>query len=448
MFIRIFLLFPFIVSSYALAASIEVSKEKSLIDEEIQVRVTKLYPNETLHIYAQTVDSSGMQWQSFSLFQANEQGEIDLSSQAPLKGSYLGIDPMGFLWSMRPSEPKKGSSFRMKKEGFSIQLTAYRKKEKIASKAIVRLPKAPEIKKISVRKNGLRGTLFLPSSKSPLPVIITLSGSNGGLGEGRAQLLASYGFAVLALGFFAVDGLPPHLENIPLEYFKTAFTWVRESSLVDGSRIGLYGISRGGELALILGSWFPHSVQAIVAVVPSSVIHGNWHTPPKNAWMYQGKPLPSAPILPIDFSQGKGKTPHRPLNTLQNFIHGLKDKDSEKAAIPVEKINAPLLLVSGGDDQMWPSTLYIYRIEQRLKQHESPIFYRHLHYPKAGHGISIPNLPPLGPVYYHPIEKHWFSVGGTPVEDQHASQDSWKKLIAFFQATLMHKKETNLNKNV
>lgn len=60
----------------------------------------------------------------------------------------------------------------------------------------------------------------------------------------------------------------------------------------------------------------------------------------------------------------------------------------------------------------------------------------HLHYPKAGHGINIPNLPQPGPVNYHPVGKLWFSMGGTSAEDQYASQDSWKKLIVFFQESL------------
>jgi len=34
------------------------------------------------------------------------------------------------------------------------------------------------------------------------------------------------------------------------------------------------------------------------------------------------------------------------------------------------------------------------------------------------------------------IIKLWFSMGGTIAEDQYASQDSWKKLIAFFHTSL------------
>ena len=43
-------------------------------------------------------------------------------------------------------------------------------------------------------------------------------GTAGGLNEYRAALLASRGFACLALPFFAYDDLPSHL-NLDLGYF-------------------------------------------------------------------------------------------------------------------------------------------------------------------------------------------------------------------------------------
>ncbi|MFX9069660.1 hypothetical protein ABTN30_20420, partial [Acinetobacter baumannii] len=83
---------------------------------------------------------------------------------------------------------------------------------------ITRYLKAPDVTRIEIKEeNGLVGTLFLPQSKNRLPLIITLSGSNGGFSENRAKLLASNGFAVLALAYFGVPGLPPHLQEIPLE---------------------------------------------------------------------------------------------------------------------------------------------------------------------------------------------------------------------------------------
>lgn len=56
----------------------------------------------------------------------------------------------------------------------------------------------------------------------PFPGLIDLFGGAGGLIEFRAGLLASKGFAVLALAFFAYDDLPQTLEVIDLEYFEEA----------------------------------------------------------------------------------------------------------------------------------------------------------------------------------------------------------------------------------
>lgn len=278
----------------------------------------------------------------------------------------------------------------------------------------------------------------MPPSEKPLPVIITLSGSNGGLGENRAQLLASHGFAVLALGYFGVEGLPSNLEDIPLEYFEVAFNWIKTLPNLDSSHVGLYGVSRGGELALILGAWFPESVQSIVAAVPSSVIYGGLSETPVHAWVYQGKPLtPFAPIDSTDFSNGRGDDAALPACTLTGFLEGMKDKQAfEDASIPVERIQAPLLIISGGDDQVWASSIYASKIEERLKKNHSSIYREYLHYPKAGHGINIPNCPQPGPVYYHHILNKWFTMGGSIAEDQYASQDSWIKLLHFFDKTL------------
>lgn len=52
--------------------------------------------------------------------------------------------------------------------------------------------------------------------------MIDLFGGAGGLIEFRAGLLASRGFAVLALAFFAYDDLPRTLTQLDLEYFEEA----------------------------------------------------------------------------------------------------------------------------------------------------------------------------------------------------------------------------------
>lgn len=422
----------------ALAPSIEVSDKRALIDLEVCISIKGLIPKEEVQIVAETVDDHNVGWSSEGYFIADASGEVDLSIQEPVRGSYHGVDAMGLFWSMQ-AENTDVAAFKVSRDEIVVTLKAFRGKEEIASTEVVRMHKSPEVRRISVQENGLVGALFMPPSDKPLPVIIVLSGSNGGLSENRAQLLASHGFAVLALGYFGLDGLPDNLQDIPLEYFENAFAWLRSQPKIDGGKVGIYGVSRGGELALILGSWFPDSVQAVAAVVPSSAIYGGLGYTPVHAWLYGGKPLaPYAPVTHSEPKDGQGQDPSNAIRILDSFLEGMKDVEAfEAASIPVEKMRASLLLVSGGDDQMWPSGYYSQCVVERLKKYGSGIYCQHLHYPKAGHGIAIPNLPQPGPAYYHPVAKLWFSMGGTPEDDEHASLDSWKKIIDFFKQALL-----------
>ncbi|MBS3904962.1 MAG: acyl-CoA thioesterase/BAAT N-terminal domain-containing protein [Simkania sp.] len=408
------------------------------IDREVHIQVEQLKPLQIIEVQATAIDQKGELWASHAFFQANVDGLVDVAAQPPLpESSYNGTDAMGLFWSMLPISNDSLSSFKCKDEQFIVEFTIRQEDQCIGKETLTYYLKAPHVQRIDVRENGIIGTLLIPPSEHPLPVIITLSGSNGGLGENRAKLLASNGFAVLALGYFGVEGLPSNLADIPLEYFKTAFTWLKQQSLVDASRIGLYGVSRGAELACILGSFFPDSVQAIVAVVPSSVVYSGLGETPVNTWVYHGKPiLPFAPVPQADFSDGKGQDSMHPATLRQYFIDGMQQIDAfTAAAIPVENIRCPILLISGGDDQMWPSDLHAEQILDRLEKNHSSIPCQHLHYPHAGHGINIPNLPIPEPIYYHPVGKRWFSMGGTRAADAQASLDSWTKLVVFFHET-------------
>lgn len=424
---------------------LEIIPGEALIDEDTKIVVNNLCPNEIIFMKAEAVDDNNIHWLSHASFQADINGTVDLSLQAPIEGSYRDVDPMGLLWSMEPLEDSS-ASFAMSKDEFSIDLKIFRGKEELISKKIVRFFKTSDVKRRSICEDGLVGALFLPTTDKPLPVIITLSGSNGGIGENKSKLLASHGFAVFALGYFGLEGLPSELKEIPLEYFEKAFSWVKSQKNLDGSNIGIYGGSRGGELSLILGAWFPEAIQSIVAAVPSSVIYGGGrfsliqHHSPVAAWTFQGRPigplasecLPNFSVIENDFDNPFIETPC--------FLDGMKNNETfNAAAIPVEKIKANLLLISGGDDQMWPSGIYSFQIEERLKQYNSKIFFEHLHYPKAGHGITIPYLPESSTLYYHPIAQMWFSLGGTRQDNRFACQDSWKKILAFFEKTLKTK---------
>lgn len=285
------------------------------------------------------------------------------------------------------------------------------------------------MKKIPVREQGLVGTLFY--SGTPSSAIIVLGGSSGGIKESRAELLAAHGFATLALAYFACEHLPPALKQIPLEYFEKAIQLLREREGIQ--RVGVWGGSRGAELALILGTLFPERIQAITAVVPSSAIYGAFPDVSASAWTLRGKPIaPNAPFVQPNVSElPLGEDEKTAIAATPCFLRGMEDKQAfAKSAIPVEKIRCPLLLISAEDDQMWPSSLFAQQITERLKAHRSPIEYKHINYPRVGHA------PALGTAGFHPILKKWLAYGGQPEDNAAASQDWWDKTVSFFKACL------------
>jgi hypothetical protein len=55
------------------------------------------------------------------------------------------------------------------------------------------------------------------------------------------------------------------------------------------------------------------------------------------------------------------------------------------ALVPVEQIHAPVLLLSGKSDSMWPSSKMGDLVVQRLAKAHHPFEYRHVAYDDAGH---------------------------------------------------------------
>ncbi|XP_046559282.1 acyl-coenzyme A thioesterase 1-like [Haliotis rubra] len=123
----------------------------------------------------------------------------------------------------------------------------------LATEEVERWYKHYAVRRTVVREGSKRGTLFMPEGEGPFPGIIDMFGSTGGLKESRAALLASRGFASYALPFFGYDDLPPTLADFDFDYVLDAVDWFASHPSVRQGGIGVVGISKGGELALLLG---------------------------------------------------------------------------------------------------------------------------------------------------------------------------------------------------
>lgn len=280
---------------------------------------------------------------------------------------------------------------------------------------------------IPVRENGLVATWYPPASGKRGPVILVLGGSEGGEEGGKrlAQAFAREGYGALALAYFRVDPLPQQLQEIPLEYFATAIAWLKKQPLADPDRIGLYGISKGAETALLIASRHPE-IRAVIASAPSSLV---WqginyadYTSVKSSFSLSGKPFP---YLPYDTSA--------PFTS----VYDLYDRSLKFAAqhpdavIPVERINGPILLLSGKGDTLWPASLMGDQVMARLGAKGFRHPHRHIAYPDAGHAGAIPPAETAGPA-----PTGFNALGGTTQGNAFARSDSWVQVLAFLKTSI------------
>lgn len=284
------------------------------------------------------------------------------------------------------------------------------------------------------------GTLLLPEKQGKFPGVVLLPGSDGGVPELLAEKIVSLGCAVLALGYFGIGNLPPRLENIPLEYFEKALTYFKTLPQVKEQAITLMGYSRGGELALLLGTLFPKLVDRLIACVPSSVVFGGFPDPNRPAWLLNGKPLPFIGALmsknenlteaeDLALACAEGRIPFHsnsdgdPYSVVDLFLARHHNRSS-LTVIPVERLTCPLLLLSGQQDAIWPSSLYAREIMQRLDETHSPIQRKSCVYPEAGHGLLTGWTGPI----YHPFGGFWCTLGGSPEGAAKASALAWQEI--------------------
>lgn len=423
---------------------ISVSPEPAMLDTPLQIRLTHFPAQQPITLRMRMRDSFGRLWSAHARFLTDEQGGVDVSSQSPLTGTYREADPMGLIWSMTLVAGAEASAKPDRRVLPPVQmaLTAEMDGRLLAETTFERLRLAPNVQRRVIREQGLVGTLFCPVEGGPYPGILLLGGSEGGLHELDAALLAAHGYVVLALAYFGMEGVPPFLVNIPLEYFETALAWLQGLPQVQADRLGVIGGSRGGEAALLIGATFP-IIGAVVSIVGSGVLTQGIGAgtflemvgTPCPSWTYRGRPLPFVPTVvtpPLEQQVTDGE----PVELGLSFLPGLEDAATVAAAtIPVEQIHGAVLLVSAGDDRMWPSHTLSQRALERLARHQHRFPVQHLTYQEAGHAIAP---PPYGPSteIISPGPGVLFATGGTPKANAKARAEAWQQTLRFFADAL------------
>jgi pimeloyl-ACP methyl ester carboxylesterase len=248
----------------------------------------------------------------------------------------------------------------------------------------------------SVREDGLNGDFFVKPLGKPQKALLLLGGSEGGKSWSEhptdVHQLVDQGYCVLSLAYFGVEGLPGVQRAIPLEYFARALHWLSLQKEVLPNGYAVMGVSRGAELALLLGSRYPE-IRTVIAIAPSSVVFpgpptGIWDAVrgQHSAWSSGGQEVPFVPI-PYSWTSLRGMITGERTRMFEMALRN--QRAVEAAGIPVERIQGPILLVSFTRDQVWPSTPMSNQLMRRLREGGFRFRYEHAAYDTTHSNWSI-----------------------------------------------------------
>ena len=247
--------------------------------------------------------------------------------------------------------------------------------------------------KTTVKGDGFEGIL-LPGNGSKEKVMIVMSGSNGGikLTKQCAEFYNRNGIPALALALFATKGTQPFLDKVPVEYVECAIKWLKEQGY---ERIGIDGMSKGSEMALIAASMFA-DLSCVILRVPSHFVSEGLKGRGRNkgpsgtsCWSYRGKELPYAPYKARTFNITKMFREEREMH----IITFNRDKDiTSESMIPIANIKAPILMLSSKNDTVWPSYDSATYINNKLNEIGYPYRHKHVAYENMSHAL-VTELP-------------------------------------------------------
>jgi dienelactone hydrolase len=230
------------------------------------------------------------------------------------------------------------------------------------------------------------------------------------------------------------------LENIPVETVGKAIEAVARRNDVDPERIAIFGASKGGELALLVGSQYPQ-VHAVIADVPSPFAWQGIPTGPSSevtsSWTVDGQPVP---FVPYASAMGqvfqKAFADRTPVVMRPAYEDARKNNDAvSKAFFHIENVHGPILFLSAGDDQIWDSAAQATMAMGYLRRHNHAYADEHATYPDAGHLFLFAST-------YFPATQVPFGggltlmLGGTAQTNIKAAGEAWPRIFSFLDAAL------------
>ena len=262
--------------------------------------------------------------------------------------------------------------------------------------------------------------------------------------EFKAALLASRGFAALALAYFDYEDLPLSPSSINLEYFEEAANWLSSHPKVLPHGIGMHTICYGSWIALLMASYQIAAIKAVVAISPLVIAY-------LFPFQYKGRisdvvPLEDSGVLTAE----EGSIWRYAQPTDAGYTGPPVSKYS--AVTPVENISCPVLLVSGVGDLNVNTEFTVKFIVDRLKASGKGHLCTNLRYPEAGHLIEPPYSPLCDSSYNRSTDKWcgdpYLAWGGEIDAHARAQEHAWPEILRFLRKNIHHDTESQDDEEV
>nr|XP_039272806.1 acyl-coenzyme A amino acid N-acyltransferase 1-like [Styela clava] len=401
----------------------------SRVDNEIQMKVINCEKFQKITI---RLEEESHRWYHASAhYVSDKDGQVDVSIDESVGGSYVGIETMGLFWSKEKMTNKKlsvafdGIKFKIYLSVFDGHLnfeqqTDLSNHKSLASITIERRFADSNISCSLVRYGDLRGFLYVPNEKRQFLGVIDVGGLTGGTMNERASLLTSNGFVTFALSLFGGFDQPKNVSEIDLTYIKRAIDYLLSHDKVQKEGVAIIGISLGGTIALAAAGCLP-KIKCVVNITG---------------------PITACANINLKYGDRKWKAAEDKEELARFITDTVQDRryvlqipdysDINNHIPPFHKSKSSILFIYGEDDGLirWQNHA---KLAKKMLESTNKVNYKMIIYPGAGHLLIIPYAPVISKGYLSRSSRYaWFQGGKLPGHAKSQIQ-AWRDIIEFLK---------------
>ena len=420
------------------APQITVEAASELVGGDVTpVRVLDVAGAVEIHVVA-PARGSGFVLHSSAVFDSSD-GVVDTSVQAPIEGSYEGVDAGGLFWSRsRKSWNSTGLSDVLRFD--QVSATHYtiivRSGERDWGMHQIRI--LDQIQWGLVRERpefvGVETVVYRPRDTASYPGVVLLGGSNRVLLGFEAAALAREGFVVLTLDYIGQLSASSCGNEIDLGRLRRVVEAFARSPHVDGETVSVVGVSLGAEAAVLLANGSPELFRAVASVSGMDVVTQAGNGP---FCMFPAPQWANLDGIPPYYNA----YPARPGAIIRYWRNDIDQSELislslteelrpiwERSRIPVETLDMPVFMAAGEADELLPATDTLQRVCS-LAASEGRRDFECRSYPRAGHQLLYSGGLPID------CQRNMRAAdsGAFCLATIRAQREMWRNLIDFLQ---------------